>query len=362
MGNYIITNRPVQKSGTKFKMKPREGRAISTSLYGGELKDKETFTNCLLQEIYPDTGFIKRFTDPKVKSPLFDLYLSIYEEMRGAKKPNSRKRDVMLFIHGYGHDIQKSQRFYNELKKKYVDNDQSTIGSVIMFLWPSQSHFFSYEDEKQQAKVSGIVLTRFYITLKYFLDHYAGPYENNNPNFNRSYLHVVVQSMGNVLFETMIHEITKAYPDKKDNIFKEVVLVGADIDRDAFEEHRGLERILDYCSRVHVYFHKEDLAMTASRLLHFMHSPFTVYKPLGKFGPSNMQMLDRSIKAVDISDLEDFIQADGVNDLADDVIIQHRYFMYSSKVVADITKVLAGTHAEDIQERKSTDTPGLFRL
>ncbi|MBC8047967.1 MAG: alpha/beta hydrolase [Fimbriimonadaceae bacterium] len=363
MKHYILTNRPVQKKAGKIILKKNEGNDISSLLYYGELElsanGKATYN---LIEEEPDANFQINYPMPNNAGPTMRFFRKIYNDMREITQKNSTKRDILLFIHGYGHSLEKSFKFLKELENKYVNNPDCSVGKIIMFMWPSKSHFISYSHEQDDARASGNTLANFYIKLKKFLDQYASKYQTENPDYNRGYLHVVVQSMGNLLFQQMIEKLNTNHRELVDNIFKEIILVGADIESDVFEEGHPLSNIIDYCSRVHVYYHKEDLAMKASRLRSLLTFNFRSKKPLGKTGPNDMRQLNSNIKVVDVSELEDFITADSINDLIDDKIIQHRYFMYSTKVVKDITEVLNGKHSEEIEGRRATDRSCLFRL
>ena len=66
--------------------------------------------------------------------------------------------------------------------------------------------------------------------------------------------------------------------------------------------------------------------MKASKFISLLKTPFDSKTPLGKLGPNNYNNINNNIKVVDVSDLEDFIHADSINDLVDDKLIQHRYF------------------------------------
>ena len=106
------------------------------------------FSNCILEKVYPDPAFNLKFTDVKKVSHLFDLYQRIYDGMRKDTGVQNNKRDVLLFIHGFGHDVKKSETFFFELHKKY---DRAV--ALAEMLGGKAIHFDEWEQEFQNLDI-----------------------------------------------------------------------------------------------------------------------------------------------------------------------------------------------------------------
>jgi esterase/lipase superfamily enzyme len=351
--HYLITNRPlrVYKGKLDFAI---EGNRISSSLFYGYLNIDENY------EVRPEIIGIEEeknidFSYNKIKEVdqgLSGFFKQLYHEMRNTATDQNGKNDVMVFIHGYGHSIKKSFAFLRLLHKRYVENPESSIKKIVMIMWPSKAHVVSYYSEQSDAEYTGNLLGNFYFRLHQFNQQYASAYEQNVQVSNKGYMHLLVQSMGNKVLEKMFTHIEYGSPRIAQS-FKEIIMVGADIKNDVFEPHQTLEKLPDLCSRVHVYCNQKDLALGISRVFNLMNN-FQDRRALGVNGPNNINMISERIKVVDVTNAEDFMTSDNdnFNDFADDNIIQHRYFLYSSMVINDIIKVMKGEASEKIAERK----------
>lgn len=351
--HYLITNRPLKLKKGILDFAP-EGNSISSTLHYGYLNINDNY------DITPDIIGVEDesnidFSYQKIKDESKGLpafFKQLYHEMRNEQPDPNGKNDVMVFIHGYGHSIKKSYTFLRILHQRYVENPDSSVKKILMVLWPSKAHVVSYFSEQADAEYTGNLLGNFYFRLQQFNQQYASVYEQNINLAQKGFMHLLVQSMGNKVLEKMFTHIEYGSA-RISQSFKEIIMVGADIKNDVFEKNQPLEKLPDLCARVHVYCNQKDLALGISRVFSVLHN-FQDRRALGVNGPNNINFISERIKVVDVTNADDFMSSDNenFNDFADDNIIQHRYFLYSSMVINDIIKVMKGAASENIEERE----------
>lgn len=115
--------------------------------------------------------------------------------------------------------------------------------------------------------------------------------------------------------------------------FDQVILTVADVQRNVFRGDRPFSLLPHVAKRVHVYGHKNDLALTASRFINGLGSA-RLGQGWGKWRIA--PHLDRVVAC----DVAPALQHDfqGIQD----ELVMHRYFYTSDRVVRDICNVLSG--------------------
>ena len=61
-----------------------------------------------------------------------------------------------------------------------------------------------------------------------------------------------------------MEQLSDAEEERLNSLFHEVILVGADVDYDTLESPRPMYDLIDICERVHIFYHKRDLALVIS--------------------------------------------------------------------------------------------------
>jgi len=349
MKHYIISNRPVRTKAGKTDF-AKEGNNISTTLHYGYCEISKN-GNVTFDIVGEDTEETVDFNYQSIQNNATGLALffkELYHDMRNTDPSNGIKNDIMFFIHGYGHSVEKSKRFMIQLHQKYVLNPDSSIKKIIMFLWPSRAHVVSYFKERKDAEFSGNTLGIFYSRMKQFNMEYASVFESKYQLKNKGFMHLMVQSMGNKVLQKMFETISQSEAYLQQS-FKEIIMVGADLEDNIFQKGEPLEMLSNICSRVHIYIHKGDFALNISKLFNWI-GAFKNRSPLGKHGPVNIYEINGKVKVVDVTYVEEFISHDNdsTKDFLDDNFIQHRYFMYSTTVIQDITEVMKGVPSENM--------------
>ena len=120
-------------------------------------------------------------------------------------------------------------------------------------------------------------------------------------------------------------------------LFKNIFLMAADEDADAFEDSAKLARLPELAEAVHVYFARNDLALTISDK--------TKAQPdrLGSTGPRTLTSLPHKVVLVDCTD---------VSETASITDARHQYYRRRDEVIADVRQVIAGKTPESIDGRK----------
>lgn len=193
------------------------------------------------------------------------VFMELY---RLLKDPNSG--DVLFFIHGFKTDLDVALSTIRLLHSKYVQPG-SAIQTIITFTWPSRKSLLLYLDDQHDARISGYALARVYQRLHDFLIELS---QTTNAAPCKRSIHLMCHSMGNQVLYYLLERLIKQGISRLET-FEQVVLVGADVPYGAFEEDQPLNRLIDLCERVHVYYHRRDLVLVASKVTN------TSTKPIG---------------------------------------------------------------------------------
>ncbi|GAB3910048.1 hypothetical protein GCM10028803_49030 [Larkinella knui] len=232
--------------------------------------------------------------------------------------------NVLFFIHGFRSDLDITLKTIRKLHREYV-HDESGIETIVAFTWPSQKDIFQYFDDQQDARLSGYAFARVFTQLHASL---SGLFQTRQ-------IHLLCHSMGNQVLFYMLERLFEHTVPPLD-MFKEAVLVAADIPEDAFDPGQPLHHLVHLCEQVHVYYHQGDLALGASSLIRLRKNR------LGRVGFGNSRPVPEDVFAIDVtltpSDdtdpfLRDLIQFDR------DELVKHWYYLSNSSVIKDICAI-----------------------
>jgi len=135
--------------------------------------------------------------------------------------------------------------------------------------------------------------------------------------------------MGKRLLKHMMRSLKTKY-----ELFKEIILVAADIEYTIFERDEAFYSLIDLGYRVHVYHHEHDLVLDISKYTKNFDNR------LGRYG---RKRIDPTLR--DVFDANITTTKDDPNQGIEEQSLNHWYYYSSSEVVKDITLVLKGKNS-----------------
>ena len=328
----FITNREIIKTGNTETIREDGGENSGDNLRFGEYHiDTKEF------ELYPepkkesDTNY-QNIQDKKFEnlkgSPRF--FSKLYNELI-ATNANGKaivKNDVLFFIHGFNTDLKGVRKDFEHLQARYIDHPQSTVAHIIIFTWPGMHPKipYHYYDDKQDAIRSGKAFARAIgIVQEFFQQFFIDTMKDGkltNQTCNRN-IHLMAHSMGNrVLKETMLTFGMAPIPQ----LFKEVILMAADVRWDSFENGEGFNRLIDFGERVHIFYHDNDKVLDISKYAK------NFSNRLGRYGRKSKSNSQKDIFDINITGIKE--------DMGDveEKLMNHWYYYTSSAVKDDVVK------------------------
>ncbi len=245
----------------------------------------------------------------------------------------ANKADLVLMLHGYACDMPNALSNAAEIKTQW--GTKANPLETAVFAWPSDGNIvpiIAYASDRDDARSSAKAVSRALLTFIAYLRKLT------KEELCGRNIHLVAHSMGNYVLrntlQAMISELGgKALP----RVFKNISLMAADEDDDAFEHADKLARLPELGEAVHVYFARNDRAMTISDV--------TKGNPdrLGSTGPRTLTSLPQKVTLVDCTDVS---ETSPITDA------RHQYYRKRPEVLTDIRAVIAGTPAEAIAGRE----------
>jgi esterase/lipase superfamily enzyme len=299
-----------------FGTNRRPNNASKPTAFGGEFSQngladlrfgEATVTTKKVQEIrtYPEKLSLK--TPTLGSTNLFD---SLRQRMK------DKKKDVLLYIHGFNVDFNEALIAAGQMATKYRIGSSANKPEVVLFSWPSDGKFTHYPSDRHDAQSSGKAVARGIEKVVRFLKDLA-----ECDSCGRK-IHLLAHSMGNYVLRHALTELA-TQSNRLPGIIDQIILAAADEDDDALERRDKLARLHELCNRVTVYYNAGDLALAGSDI--------TKGNPdrLGSNGPKNSRALHRKFVAVNCEN-----HASGLT--------EHSYYLDNKEVRTDISMVLAG--------------------
>ena len=243
------------------------------------------------------------------------------------------RADLLLILHGYGCDFANALSNAAELKAKWSGRAKPL--DTAIFSWPSEGTlvpYISYVSDRDAARSSAKAVAR---ALQRFLFYIQQLKREDWCNAN---IHLVAHSMGNYVLRNALQAMLSDFGGKPlPRVFKNIFLMAADEDNDAFEDPDKLARLPELAEAVQVYFSRVDGALTISDV--------TKGNPdrLGATGPRTLTSLPQKVTLVDCTDVSD---TGSVTDA------RHQYYRKRAEVLADVRQVIAGAAPEAVTGRK----------
>jgi esterase/lipase superfamily enzyme len=327
--HYVVTNREIISNPKKKK----NYRAVNDEEFiridGNELSSENLRFGRYTFADPGDNGKLEIFKEEDVDTfdpsddtkamPSDAQFEELYESMKAEKKGQG---EVMIIIHGYKSDLDKSLYTLRKLHYTYVENPDCPVKFLVLFTWPAMKNLFRYRSDARDARTSGYALGRAIYKMAKFVGH-------RTKNDCGQRIHLLAHSMGNRVLEAMMEQMSDHDEEVLGSLFHEAILVGADIDYDALESPRPMYDLIDICERIHVFYHRKDAALTASE------TTKNAYNRLGKYGAKNSGNLTDDVYQYDITHTKD--------DLTDSIFqdqINHWSYFTSSETVEMIIEVL----------------------
>lgn len=296
------------------------------------------------------------------------VFLDLYRAMRDAP---AAKGDVLFFIHGFDYSWLASLRHLQKLHQIYVAAKSSPVARIVYFAWPSHGDLTRYLSDLREARESGWLLGRLIGKLDRFHREFFDREKKAMPEPCGKAIHLAAHSMGNQVLEEALRALGE-FQTGTTTLFREALLLNADIEWTALEAGKPLHRLPDFASRINVYNHESDDALRVSRWT--KHSEAR----LGSRGPKDMAKIPPRTIVVDSSDLRapskgaSVAKADVFAPSAASIeplspvsmrerLFDHWGYLYRREVIDDIHAVLRGESAGSIAGRDARG-PSLYRL
>jgi esterase/lipase superfamily enzyme len=292
-----------------------------------------------LQELRVAPESIPGVTPGAPDQPLLGSAL-VFEGLRQRLVAN--KADLVLMLHGFACTFDNALANAAEIKTGWGSAKQPL--ETAIFSWPADGEitpFIKYASDRDDARSSAKAVAR---ALMRFVEYVRTlPPEE----WCGRQVHLVAHSMGNYMLRNALQAmLSDAGSRPLPRVFKNIFLMAADEDDDAFEDERKLKRLPELAEAVHVYFARNDRALTISDL--------TKGNPdrLGSTGPRTLTSLPHKVTLVDCQQVSS-------TDLTD---AGHQYYRKRAEVIADVRQVLAGMTPEEVAGRDWIPSRRCFQI
>ncbi|ASW72875.1 hypothetical protein IQ37_05675 [Chryseobacterium piperi] len=262
------------------------------------------------------------------------MFYELYKNMSSTKS----RSDVLIFIHGYAYDFDDELKAIIDLKKLFIDNQESPVEHILFVSWPASSSLvpLTYFDDKASSINSGTSLMRlFYFYTQFLKDIFS----NRDLAPCNQRIHIMAHSLGNRVLQSMLYSL------KRDNIVRvidQVLLLNADVTYKVFEDSEdSFNKLPLLANRVSIYLNRKDAVLGISQFTKNILTP-----RLGKNGPSDIQKFTDIVSIIDCT----FIENDLKNSLKFE-IGNHWGYLSSSQVQNDIFQNLTGIDRNLITNR-----------
>lgn len=276
---------------------------------------------------------------PGADQPLLGSAL-VFEGLRQRLVAN--KADLVVMLHGFACNFENALANAAEIKTGWSTRELPL--ETAIFSWPADgavTPWIQYASDRDDARSSAKAVER---ALMRFLEYVRSLKPDE---WCGRQIHLVAHSMGNYMLRNALQAMLSDLGRRPlPRIFKNIFLMAPDEDDDAFECVDKLQRLPELAEAVHVYFARNDRALTISDL--------TKGNPdrLGSTGPRTLSDLPHKVVLVDCQQVSDTSLTDA----------NHQYYRKRAEVIADIRQVLAGRLPEEIDGRDWIPARRCFRI
>ncbi len=266
---------------------------------------------------------------------------AVFEGLRLRLKKN--EADLVLLLHGYACTFPEALSNAAELKTQWGTSGNPLETAV--FSWPangSMTPWLDYASDRDDARSSAKAIARSLERLMSYLG------QLDKKEWCNARFHLVAHSMGNYALRNALQALLSNHGGRPlPRLFKNIFLMAADEDNDAFEHDSKFARLPELAETVHVYFAGNDGALTISDK--------TKGNPdrLGSTGPRTLTSLPQKVSLVDCSE---------VSDTKPFTDVGHQYYRKRAEVIADVRQILAGKRPEQVTGREWVPARTCFRI
>ncbi|QQS13295.1 MAG: alpha/beta hydrolase [Rhodospirillales bacterium] len=264
----------------------------------------------------------------------------IFDDLR--ESMIEHKSDALVLIHGFACKFEESLERAAQIKDVYQLDERPL--EVFVFSWPADGDMIplvSYNRDRDDARASGPAIQRALTILMRYLVA-IGDRAHCKQN-----LHLVAHSMGNYALRHAVQAICGEHgANRLPRLFKNVFLMAADEDNDAFEHAHKFAPLAALTDTIHVYYAAEDGALKISR------DTKNAQDRLGATGPRTLSDLPMKVSLVDCAEVLETVFSDR----------GHQYYRNRPEVVADVRQVLRGVPSDEILGREFIPEKRSYRL
>lgn len=265
----------------------------------------------------------------------------VFDALR--ERLNSNKADLILSIHGFACTLENALSNAAYFKSEYAPRGKNL--EVAAFSWPSDGSttpFLDYASDRDDARSSAKAVSRALHRLVAYL-HALPPEKACNAR-----IHVVAHSMGVYALRNALQALLSDFGGRRlPKLFSNIFLMAADEDNDALEHEAKLSRLPEMSDAVHLYYARDDLALSIS--------DSTKGNPdrLGMTGPRTLTNMPQKVNLIDCTGFS------GTGNITD---ANHQYYRLRAEIVSDIRQVIAGKDPDKVQGRKWIPSRSSFRI
>ena len=188
---------------------------------------------------------------------------------------NEKQKHVSFFIHGYNNSWTDGVAKYRKLQKDLYA-DETGLGQLILFTWPSNGSTFGYLPDREDARASGPDLAEVFVDLH---DHLTKMQRaaaiHGAAQACRAKMSVISHSMGNYVLQKALAVASRKLSNPQlITLVHQVAMVAADVDNDLFQLEQAQESdgslMANLCYRIGALYTGRDEVLGASAgLKHF---------------------------------------------------------------------------------------------
>jgi esterase/lipase superfamily enzyme len=264
----------------------------------------------------------------------------VFDELRERMAAN--QSDVLVLIHGFAATFTETMERAAQLKDVYQLDGKAL--EVFAFSWPADGEMIplvSYHRDRDDARASGPAMQRAVtILMRYLADIGRAAHCEQD-------MHLFAHSMGNYALRYAVQAIIGEHgTGRLPRLFKNVFLMAADEDNDAFELPHKFAPLALLADAIHVYFAATDGALKISR------DTKNAQDRLGATGPRTLSDLPLKVTLIDCERVCETTSDDH----------GHQYYRNRPEVIADVRQVLRGLRPDEVQFRDFVPEKRAYRI
>jgi len=224
-----------------------------------------------------------------------DAYTEIGHEHWLSQLKNSKAKQILFFLHGFS-NLQEPDIFPRAEKLQALfEKKEKDLVQIVPVIWPCDYDpgiVKDYWDDQKSADMSAFSFAR---ALQFFMD-WRDDEPEDKPCLKR--INVLAHSMGNRVFRETLsawnkYDLANGVP----LLFRNTILVAADIVNESLEEGKGGRLISQSSRNVSVYYASDDLALRASKISNLKNK--VASRRLGHTGPEDMKKTQSNVYSID---------------------------------------------------------------